>query len=411
VGTMTPDRRRKMKDRAERSEGRSIRFEISYASIATVVLTALALWLLIQLWAIVMVVIVALLLVGTLNPLVGWLEKHGVKRVWAVALAFIGVGVCVVLLGLLIVPPLWSQVSHIVENLPTIRTEVAKKLEAHRLTAPLGETVRHFATGKTVEGATVTSAVAISLSVVGALAYGATSIVLAIYFIADHERMRGTLYALVPRRFHVRLARVLLNLEMIVGGYMRGQVVTSIAIGMFAFALFSICRVPNALALAAFASLVDVIPFVGGILATAPAVLAAASRGTVVATIVLVAMVFYQEFESRVVVPRVYGKTLRLPSAAVVVALLIGGKLGGILGALLALPLAAAVLMLVEELRLELPGDDTDDLALRAQDEQAERSYARRSAGASPEEAGAIALDIEQIRNSESASGHENPPK
>jgi putative heme transporter len=409
---MTPDRRRKLKDRAERKPpGRSIRFEISYASIATVVLTALALWLLIQLWAIGMVVVVALILVGTLNPLVGWLEKHWVKRVWAVALAFIAVGVCVGLLGLLIVPPLGTQVSHVVEDLSALRIDMAKKLETYRLTAPLGETVRRFAVDKTVEGATVSSAIAISLTVVGVLAYGATSIVLAIYFIADQQRMRGALYALVPRRFHVRLARVLLNLETIVGGYMRGQVVTSIAIGLFSFALLSICRVPNALALAAFASLTDVIPFVGGLLATAPAVLAALSRGTAVATIVLVAMLAYQEFESRVVVPRVYGKTLRLPSAAVVIALLIGGKLGGILGALLALPLAAAVLMLVEELRLELPGDDTDDLALRERDEQAERTYARRSAGASPEEAGAIAVDIEQIRNSESPSAKQDPQK
>ena len=305
-----------MKDQAEhKPRVRTIRFKISYGSIAALVLTALAIWLLIQLWAILLVVVVALILVGTLNPLVGWLERLRIKRVWAVALAFIAVGVCVGLLGLLIVPTLWGQVWHIAENLPAIRVEVARKLEAHQLTAPLGETVRHFSMGKTVEGVIMTPAVANLLTVVEVLGYGATTIVLAIYFIADYQRVRGALYALVPRRFHVRLARVLLNLETIVGGYMRGQVITSLAIGVFAFALLSICRVPNALALAAFASLTDVIPYVGGLLATAPAVLMSLSRGTVVATIVLLALLAYQEFESRVLVPRVYGRALRLPSA------------------------------------------------------------------------------------------------
>src|SRR6185369_16250168 len=110
----------------------------------------------------------------------------------------------------------------------------------------------------------------------------------------------------------------------------------------------------------------------------------ALSRGTGVMTIVLVAMIAYQEFESRVIVPRVYGQALRLSSAVVVIALLVGGKMGGITGALLALPIAAALRMLIEELRVELPGDDTDDRRLRARDARAEQTYERETAGATP---------------------------
>jgi predicted PurR-regulated permease PerM len=211
--------------------------------------------------------------------------------------------------------------------------------------------------------------------------------------------MRGGLYAVIPRSFHLRLARVLANLETIVGGYIRGQLLTSLAIAVFTFALLTLCRVPNALALAAFAGLTDVLPFVGGLLATTPAVLGALPQGSVTATVVLVAMLSYQEFESRILVPKVYGRALRLPAVAVVLALLVGGKLGGILGALLALPLTAALRMLAEELRLELPGDDTDNSDLRARDRAAEQDYAAQSAGATPQEAGAMATGIaEQIR-------------
>jgi putative heme transporter len=207
----------------------------------------------------------------------------------------------------------------------------------------------------------------------------------------------------------VRLARVLLNLETIVGGYLRGQIITSVSMGVFTFGLLAITQVPNALALAAFAALTDVIPFVGGLLATTPAVLVALSRGTGVTTIVLLAMIGYQEFESRVIVPRVYGQTLRLSSAVVVIALLVGGKLGGILGALLALPIAAALRMVIEELRVDMPGDDTDDPHLRARDARAERIYARETAGASPAEAAAVATEIaNEIREADAAAG-KNP--
>jgi len=385
------------------------RVEIAYRTILAVVLTVAGIWLLNLLLPILVVIVVALILVGTLNPAVSWLQRHRLNRLLSIAIVFIGCGLVMVAVGLITVPPLVDQVSQAINRLPETQKSVAQMLESHRLTAPLANAIRTFKPEDRVRGLNVTSAVTASIGALEVIGYVATSVVLAIYFIADAERTRGALYAVVPRRFHVRLARVLLNLETIVGGYLRGQLITSFAIGIFTFALLKITGVPNALALAAFAALTDVIPFVGGLLATTPAVLAALSRGTAITTVVLVAMIAYQEFESRVIVPRVYGQALRLSSAVVVIALLVGGKLGGIIGALLALPIAAALRMLIEELRVDMPGDDTNDPGLRARDARAERTYARETAGASPEEAAAVATEIaSQIREADAAAG-KNP--
>jgi len=385
------------------------RVEIGYRSIIAVALTVGGIWLLNLLLPVLVVIVVALILVGTLNPAIGWLQRHRVNRILAIAIVFIGCLIVMVGVGLITIPALFAQVSATINNLPEIQNSLAQTLESHRLTAPAANAIRSFRPEDRLRSLNVTAALTTSLGVVEVIGYAATSVVLAIYFIAAGERTRGALYALFPRRFHVRLARVLLNLETIVGGYLRGQIITSIAIGVFTFALLSITRVPNALALAAFAALTDVIPFVGGLLATTPAVLVALSRGTAVTTIVLLAMIGYQELESRVIVPRVYGQALRLSSAVVVIALLVGGKVGGIIGALLALPMAAALRMLIEELRVDLPGDDTDDPQLRARDARAERTYARETAGASPEEAAAVATDIaNEIREADAAAG-KNP--
>ena len=382
------------------------RIEISYWTIVAVALTVGAVWLLGVVLPILVVIAVALMLVGTVNPAVGWLQRRRLSRPVSIAVVFSVCGIVLVGAALVTVPALVAQVTQTIEHLPEIQKSLARTLESHHLTEPLANPIRNFNPEERLRSLNMTTALTTSLGVVEVIGYVATCVVLAIYFIADAERSRAALYALVPRRFHVRLARVLLNLGTIVGGYLRGQIITSVAIGIFTFALLAITRVPNALALATFAALTDVIPFVGGLLATTPAVLVALSRGSAVGEIVLVAMIGYQELESRIIVPRVYGQALRLSSAVVVIALLVGGKVGGIIGALLALPIAAALRMLVEELRLDLPGDDTDDPRLRARDARAEWAYARETAGASPSEAAAVATEIAaEIREADAAAG------
>src|SRR5262249_47778824 len=124
-----------------------------------------------------------------------------------------------------------------------------------------------------------------------------TTIALAFYLIADRERVRGAVFALVPRPYHVRVARLLNAMGTIVGGYMRGQALTSLMIGGFTYILLMIIGAPNALLLAILAGITDLIPYVGAVLATAPAVLFALTKGLTQAIIVLIALVLYQELE------------------------------------------------------------------------------------------------------------------
>jgi predicted PurR-regulated permease PerM len=185
-----------------------------------------------------------------------------------------------------------------------------------------------------------------------------------------------------------------MELEVIVGGYMRGQLITSGAVTLFVFVLLTFLGVDNALALALFAGFVDVIPFVGGLIASAPVVVAVSGHGAGTMIVVAIIMFIYQEFESRILVPRVYGGVLRLSPAVVIIALLVGGTLLGIPGALLALPVAAGLQMLVRELRVELPGDEPADGTVRAQDEKEELAYEQLTHGATAADAGVIAGEL-----------------
>jgi hypothetical protein len=112
-------------------------------------------------------------------------------------------------------------------------------------------------------------------------------------------------------------------------------------------------------------------------------------------------MLAYEEFESRFLVPKVYGNALRLPSSVVLFSLLAGGTLMGIPGALLALPAAAAMRMLVTELRIAMPGEVAHNAELRARDDLAEVEYERRAEGLPAQRAAAIAVEMSEIRQSE----------
>jgi predicted PurR-regulated permease PerM len=370
-----------------------VRFEIAPSTIGAVLATIAGVWVLRQLWEIGLLVVVALVFAGTFNPLVAWMEKHRMGRTFSLLLLFFGSIVAASLFIFLTIPPLVEQLAQIVHSAPEHRANLITLLGKYSLTAPLAHTVES-AELEQLFARLEDNLVGYSSQAVKLLGYFATTVVLSFYFLTDGKRTQGVLYAVVPRPYHMRLARILDNLETIVGGYMRGQLITSAAIALFTFVLLAVCRVPNALSLSLFAGFADVIPFVGGLLAAGPAVLSALPRGLPVVTVVLVSMFIYMEFENRILVPRIYGHVLRLSPVAVVLALLAGGTLLGVMGALLALPIAAGLQMILEELRVELPGDDSDDRSARARNAKTEATYERMSAGTTAPEAGQIARNL-----------------
>ena len=351
-------------------------------------------WILEKIWPIVMALVVGLVLFGTFHPLIRYLETKGWGRAWATgALCVVTVAVATGL-GLVILPALWEQVGGLIKNLPKLQERAADLAGGLPLTHAFAPQIRHLKLGSLASGSAATQVFEVSTRMLTWVGYGATALVLAIYFLVEPGHIETVAFSLTPRRHHLRLARVLRESEIIVGGYVRGQLITSAAIFVFALALLSILRVPNALSLAAFAGLTDVLPFVGGLLATTPAALAAISKGPWVVGAVVVAMAVYQEIESRLIVPRVYGRVLRLSPPAVILALLVGGELMGIMGALLALPAAASIRMLITELRVELPGDAQKAQELRAKDSVVERTLELRAAGEPVEAAAEIAHQL-----------------
>jgi predicted PurR-regulated permease PerM len=374
---------------------RIVRIELSLSSMLAMVLVIVSVWLLIRLLPVILVLVTALILVGTLNPAVQWLEARRIHRGFGIAIVFTALLLATVLIITLTIPAFFAQVKSLIDQEPALRAHLVNFLSRSHLTESLGDALRNIHYDALIKSSAA-MALAFSTRIIEIFAYSIGAIFLALYMMVDRDRLRGGLFAVVPRSHHLRLSRVMLGLERIVGGYVRGQLITCALMGIFMFTLLTACGIPNALAIAVLGGVADVLPYIGIFFTIGPALVAALALGPVVTVIVLVLMLAYEEFESRVLIPMVYGRALRLPSSVVFFSLIVGASLLGIIGALLALPAAATLLMLIEELRVDLPGEaeKTENMELRKMDERGEREYVRRTEGMPAEQAAAVAVEI-----------------
>jgi predicted PurR-regulated permease PerM len=384
---------------------RVIRIEPAPGTIIALLLIIAGLWVLNRLLPVVLVLVAALVIVGTISPAVRWLEERRMRRGLGIAIVFTALMVVAVLIITMTIPSLMAQATNLLDQEPALRARMAKWLAGSHLTSPFAELLRNMQSGDLVRMAT-SNVLEYSTRAIAIFAYIMSSIFLALYIMIDRDRLRGGLFLVVPRSHHIRLSRVMLNLETIVGGYISGQVITSAFMALYVFFLLKACGVSNALAIAVFAGIADVLPYIGALLSVGAAVAAALSRGPDIIIVVLVLMLTYETFESRVLVPRIYGRALRLPSSVILFSLLTGSVLLGITGALLALPVAAAVRMLIEELRVELPGQQmqAEDVEIKERDDRGEEEYERRAEGMPAEQAAAIAVEIATDRQKEEST-------
>lgn len=279
--TSLPARRVERVARARRMRPR-LRIDLTPRSAIVAVVTLAAVWLLLKLWPILLVVLIGLMIAGMVAPVIAWLEHRGVGRGAAIGVVFFAMFGAFVGFGALTVPRLAAQLANLVDDLPRLQGWVVEHLQGNKMLAPFAAAVKNNKAPELM-GRAAEAGLAYGVTIAETIAYAVSAVFLALYILIDRDRMRGGLFAIVPRPYHVRLSRVLLGLETIVGGYMRGQALTSLLMGVFTFIVLTIAKVPNAVALSAFAAVADVLPYVGALLACGPAVLAAVPRGPAVA--------------------------------------------------------------------------------------------------------------------------------
>ncbi len=319
-----------------------VELHVPVTTIVKVLITAVLVWAALKLLPDFLFFILALVLAVSVSPLVSRLERRGMSRGWAVALVAVLTIVVILAFLFLVGPPLVSQLVTLFGNLAEYRKRVAGHLgPQYPVISQVLDQILALPSSPEV-AASLKKPQAWGQAAIVGVTVSILVLTLTLYLVADGKRTYAWLLAYVPRRHRRKMAKTIPEVSEVIISYVQGQALTSLLYGIFALIVLSAFRVPAAVPLASLAAVCDILPVVGVIASTVPAVLLALTVSPLAAGAVLVFYLLYHVLENTVIIPRVYGKQLRLSTIAVLIAIVIGGQLYGILGAILILPFVAA---------------------------------------------------------------------
>ncbi|GII29569.1 AI-2E family transporter [Planotetraspora mira] len=327
-------------------------FFVGMAGAAGVAVTYALIQLVINSRDVLVLIGLAMFLAIGLNPAVEWLVDRRLPRwaaVTAIVLATLGLAGGFLALA---IPALVDQGGQFAKQLPGYLHSLQDK---HSL---LGSLNQRFQVEKRITALTTSGT---GLSLAGGL-LGAGRIVLStaaslfivcvlmIYFLADLPRITNTVYRCIPHSRRPRAILITNEVLMKVGAYVLGNLITSVIAGVTTFLWLVIFGVPYPALLGLFVALIDLVPVVGSTIGGVVVCLVALLVSLPVALATLGFYIAYRFVEDYLIVPKIMGRAVNVPGVVTVLAVLIGGTLLGIVGALIAIPVAAAIRLLLNEI-------------------------------------------------------------
>ncbi|ALS38548.1 AI-2E family transporter [Enterococcus rotai] len=314
-------------------------------------------------WQFVGVVGLPLIMAGILyylmNPVVDYLEKKQVPRIWSIIGLFIIV-VALIIWGLVvIVPKIQEQTisfgNHFPQYIDTIDQKMQEILSdpffaqfrsqledmGDKMINSLGDIIRNISTF-TVQG-------------IGSFFGAVATIVVAIitmpfilfYLLKDGKQLAPYLMKFLPNKMRKPTLKVLGEVNSQVSSYIRGQLTVAFAVAVMFILGFSFIGLDYAITLGITAGFLNLIPYLGSFLAMVPAVFLGIVGGPILLVKVLVVFVIEQTIEGRVISPLVLGSQLDIHPVTILVVLLTSGKLFGVVGVILGIPVYAAAKVII----------------------------------------------------------------
>ena len=328
-------------------------------TIATLAVTW-ALWLASD---VVLLVYVSILLAIGLGPMVHRIEqslavgRRRLPRGFAILLIYLALVAVLTMLGLMVIPPLVQQAQDLWTRLPELIDTgqdllMRYGLLNHRIT--LEEAV-NAAPGPSDAVGRVATALSV---VVGGIVAFATVLILTFYLLIESESLFLGFARLFPRADRPRVDMVARKISTKVSAWLNGQLILAGSIGLSAAVGYYLIGVPYFYVLALVAAFGEMIPVVGPILSAVPAIAVGFTVSPQTALFVALFTLAQQQVENHILVPKVMERQVGVSAVTVIVALLLGGTLLGIFGAMLAVPTAAIVQVVLQELL-----DERDRLA------------------------------------------------
>ncbi|HMD02151.1 MAG TPA: AI-2E family transporter [Candidatus Baltobacteraceae bacterium] len=312
-------------------------------------------------------------------PAVAWLERSLPKRI-AIATVYVCMVLALAIAGVVIVPGLLDSAAQLHTDIPQAVTAYHEQVSRIPLVAELPPKVHNAIVNAPERTATAIGnfAAEASMGVVGfglsAASFVAFLIVvpvLAIYLLLEADTIRRAVLRLTPPPARLPVARVVREIDSMLGGFIRGQLTVALIVGAMMTLLLLALHVKYAPLIGVVAGLFDVVPYVGAIAGWLPAFfIALFTNGWQNALLVTLGVVFINQLEGNLIVPRIISAKVGLSPLTVIVALFVGSELLGVLGLLVAVPLVAVFRIVAEKVVDEAtpsPGTEAEQMHIENQ--------------------------------------------
>lgn len=303
--------------------------------------------------------IMAGILYYLMNPVVDFLEKKQIPRIWSIIGLFILVVALIIWGIVVIVPKIQEQTVSFANHFPQYVETIDMKMQeilsdplfaqfrvqledmGDKLASSLTDIIKNVSTF-TVQGLG---------SFVGAVATVIVAIItmpfILFYLLKDGKQLAPYLMKFLPNKMRKPTLKVLGEVNAQVSSYIRGQLTVAFAVAVMFIIGFSVIGLDYAITLGITAGFLNLIPYLGSFLAMVPAIFLGIVGGPILLVKVLIVFVIEQTIEGRVISPLVLGSQLSIHPVTILVVLLTSGKLFGIVGVILGIPIYAAVKVII----------------------------------------------------------------
>lgn len=310
------------------------------------------------LFAILPPAIFAIVLYYMFNPLVNWCQNY-LPRIWAVSLLFLFVIGLFVLGGVLIFPSVQEQLHQLIEEFPTIFLDVQQLVQRFFAKTPFADAIHQSQSslnevwskiGSFLENYLQNGAKGVG-SVFSALSTTVITLVtgpiIAFFLLKDNDRFYQSSKKILPpvmRRDAEEIAQIV-NQQ--IGDYLKGQVVSSIILGIMYWPFFLLIGLPFSGILAIAAGILCIIPYIGPFVVFIPGLIIALQVSWMMAVKFLIVWFVIQAIHGHLVVPRVMGDKLQMHPVTIIFVLLVMAELFGLIGVIFGIPIYCFVKVLV----------------------------------------------------------------
>jgi len=300
-------------------------------------------------------ILIALFLATGLNPAVEALRRRNMSRTTAVTIIFTSVIAFVIFFALVVAPPVISQGTQLINKAPTLLAELTNNATINKLNDQYGiiDTLQTKLKSVTSDGTLLISAfggvIGVGKSVLSGFFTFLTILVLTLYFITSLPQAVDLGLSLVPASRRERVGHLTNAIIARVGSFVGSQIVIAAMASVFVLTLSIVLGLPSPIAIGMIVFVCGLIPLIGHFLGSGIVTIIALTQSIAIGVIAFVAYVVYVQVENYVVTPRIMKRTLAVPGAVTIISALIGSSLLGLVGGLLAVPVAASIILILDE--------------------------------------------------------------